>query len=250
MSVRKISQEQPPRDTARRLKEWLARLAQKINASLASIQEEIDRIDSDVGSIELGKLDAIEPGASAAYQGWRDLTAEITTRGSGANNPTWTKFIDDGAGSQGIFAYEFEHNKNREFWMVFHVDHDYAIGTDIFFHVHFSLQSNSSGNIGWACEYTIAQGHQQGTPSVFSNTSTANMQVAVDANSAYEHHVAEVSVGISDSDLEPDCLILCRFYRDNTVVNNIAASVWGFTADIHYQVDRYSTKNRLPDFYT
>lgn len=199
-------------------------------------------VDTEVGK----KLDRIEPGAAAADYGWRDLTAEVTTRGTGASNPSWQNFRD------GIYAYEFPDTGSiKEFWIFFHLDHDYAVGSEIFFHMHFAPGNTAlAGNVRWGFEFTIAKGHQQGAASVFPSTTTVFATVAVDANSNYEHHVAEISTGVASANLEPDSLVLCRVYRDNTVAGNLAADVYGFTSDIHYQIDRYATKNKSPDFYT
>lgn len=231
MSIfRRIPNEQPPKSTLQELKEWLTRLVVHANGVFKILDDQ--------------KLDHFEPGSDIGNYGWKDLTSGIVTKGTGANNPAWTIFR--GA----IYAYEFQYTKSEEFWMTFHIDHDYAKGTAIFPHVHFALGNYAgAGNVQWDIDYSIAKGHQQGAPSVFAAPTTVSAVLAIDANSQYEHHVAEVSSGITDPDLEPDCLVLIRFSRNNGVGSNLAASIWGFTADIHYQTDRYATKNRSPDFY-
>lgn len=187
------------------------------------------------------------PGPSAEYKdmtGWRDITTEITVRSTGAAAPSFSAFRN------GIYAYEFPHTANREFFMTFHIQHDWKRGTPLYLHVHFAPGNSAlSGNVKWGMEYTIAKGHQQGAGSVFGATQTTSATIAVGASSNYEHHIAELSTGISSSQIEVDSLLLVRFYRDTTVASNFGASVWGFTADIHYQYDRYGTLNKSPDFY-
>ena len=182
--------------------------------------------------------------------GWRDLPTEISVKGSGANNPSFTVFRD------GISLHEFVGagggSAIRECWAEYHLNHDYKPNSDIYLHVHFAVGNTaSSGNVKFNFEYTIAKGHQQGAGSVFSATTTTSAIVAVNAGSNYEHHVAEIAVPISSTKLEVDSVILCRIYRDHSdVQDTFAESVWLIFTDVHYQFDRSGTKNRLPNFYS
>ncbi len=176
--------------------------------------------------------------------GWADIIAPITVRGGGANNPAWVQFRD------GIFGYEFQSSRSNEFWASYHLNHDYALGTPIFPHVHWSPVTAQTGTVRWTLEYTVAKGHQQTTGSVFGHTQTISMLTTISQPSQYMHFVTEVpeAQGLTSSLFEPDALIVARWFRHGAN-DTYPASVIGFTTDIHYQVARASTKNRAPNFY-
>lgn len=56
-----------------------------------------------------------------------------------------------------------------------HIDHDYAMGTSLYFHVHWATASTDIGTVRWGFEYTIAKGHQQ---QAFPATSTVYIEQA------------------------------------------------------------------------
>ena len=172
--------------------------------------------------------------------GWRDLTSEINVKGSGANNPSWATFRN------GISAYSFSASTMTECWMVFHIDHDYKPGSDMYFHTHWSTTGTNTGVVRWGFEYTVAKGHGQ---SAFGATQTVYVEQA-GSGTAYQHMVAETTA-ISSAEFEVDALILMRIFRDSAHVNDTQTGVaFLFTADCHYQADRFATKNRSPNFYT
>ena len=275
MNLFKIPSEQPPFNTESRLKEWLVRLIININAALEDARQYLTGIDSQIASIESDvatnasniatnssdidaielalpgmvadtsyRLTAISPAVDSAYRGWRDNISPIVVKGSGSNNPTWSVFRN------GIYAYEFigTGTSLKEFWSVFHIDHDYLVGSNMYPHVHFAVgNTNATGVVKWFMEYTVAKGHQQ---SAFAATTTVSQTISIDGT-PYKHYVCELSAGISSAEFEPDSMILIRFYRDPADAGDtFAASVWGFTSDLHYQFDRYGTKNKAPNFYS
>lgn len=177
--------------------------------------------------------------------GWRDITSEIRVSGNGNANPNWTAFRN------GIFAYEFQSSRANEFWCTFHIDHDYALGTKVFPHIHWATNSTATGSVRWGIEYAVAKGHAQASGSIFGPSSLIYVTSQVTPGSQFRHYITEVpeALAIPASQLEPDSLILVRFFRDG-VNDTLPASVHAFTADVHYQVARISTRNKAPNFYT
>ena len=172
--------------------------------------------------------------------GWRDIVGSATVKGSGANDPSWSTFIS------GINAYSLSATTMKELWFTFHIDHDYAVGTTIYPHVHWATTGTNTGVVRWGFEYTIAKGHNQ---SAFPTSTTVYVEQA-GSGTAYKHMVAEVAAGISSAELEPDSLILMRIFRDASHANDTQTSAaFMFTADIHYQCDRVATINKSPNFY-
>lgn len=178
--------------------------------------------------------------------GWRDLLSSIEPRG-GTNSPTWTSFRN------GLYAYAFPSTKMTEVFSTYHIDHDYAMGTKVFPHLHFTVNSTVSGTVRIGFEYSVAKGHQQSVGSIFNATTTIYVNIDINgATDRYKHFVAEVSEldAIPSTLLEPDSIVMMRIFRDHTVANNYTGNIFGLQADLHYQVGRLFTKNKSPNFYS
>lgn len=172
--------------------------------------------------------------------GWNDITSDINVRGTGSNDPTWSLFRNN------IYGYSFGTNTMNQAWITFHIKHDYAVGTPIHLHTHWSTTGTDTGVCRWGFEYTIAKGHQQ---SQFGTTNSYYVEQQ-SLGVPYTHMVAETA-GILSDELEPDSLVLVRVFRDASHANDtLSDAAFLFTADIHYQCDRMSTKNRIPNFYS
>lgn len=184
-------------------------------------------------------------------EGWRDLTADLSAgKVAGSNVPTWAVYRASGSSpvGSGIYAYSFAAASMNEVWITFHVDHDYANGTAIYPHVHFSPTTTSTGTVVWGFEYSIALGHDQ---EAFPATSTIYKHYNIASNKQYQHLIAEVSDDDAPlkANLEPDSLILMRVFRDGgAAADDFPDAVTAFTVDIHYKATRFATKNKAPDF--
>lgn len=141
----------------------------------------------------------------------------------------------------------------------FHIPHDYAPGTDIFIHSHWShiATTVTGGSVDWSFECSYAKGHNQaafGAPITAVGTSNASV-------TQYQHILTDIQLSAAapsgtqlDTDnIEPDGIIMCRIYLS---ANNITVSGGGVPdpflhfVDIHYQTTgMIGTKNKSPDFY-
>lgn len=183
---------------------------------------------------------------AAPNYGWNDLLGEVVTRGVGATDPGWALYRN------GIYAYQFA--VNDECWQNFHVLHDYAPGTDLYIHAHWSHNAAAVtlGSVTWTFEITYAKGHNQAafpatkTISVTQNASTTQ----------YRHMIAEVQFTNAGGDathidralLEVDGVIMVRCYLSANSMNGGAVPFLHFI-DIHYQSTGTATKNKAPNFY-
>lgn len=174
---------------------------------------------------------------------YRDLTADITVRGSGAADPAWSVFLSP------IRAYEFSATVEKECWLTFHVPHDYVPGTDIYLHAHWGNAAAvpNTGNIVWGFDYSYAKGYNQGA---FPAATTSTVTQACPAT-RYQHNIAETAA-ITIAGMEVDGLILCRVYRKAAdAADTLTDTAFLFTADIHYQSTNIGTKQKNgPAFYT
>ena len=182
--------------------------------------------------------------------GWRDLRAEIRTRGVGSSDP------NDATYRVNIKAYTF--SVGDEAWIEFHIPHDYVDGTDIHLHFHWSHNSGSvtGGSVTWGANVTYAKGHDQAAfPATVNPTLVANA-----STTQYRHLVSEVQLSasapsatqIDTDDLEPDGIILARVYlsANNMTASNGVPDPFLHEVDVHYQSTNIATKDKEPDFYT
>ena len=172
--------------------------------------------------------------------GWKDLTSDIKSSGVGSNDPTWSLMFD------GIYAHKFNNNNMNQCWTTFHIDHDYKLGSPIHLHIHWTTSDAGSGTVRWGFEYTIAKSHQQ---EAFPKSSIVYVEQSC-VPTARTHYVAEITTGLTSNSFEPDTLILVRVFRDAANLKDTCTSqVFGLTVDCHYQIDRFATVNKAPNFY-
>ena len=182
--------------------------------------------------------------------GWADLIGSITASNAGTlNAPDFIKAIDNGAGSQGVYAYAFDPTTEEEVFLVFHIGHDYKVGTNFYPHVHWAPTTTNTGTVRWGVEWTYAN-RDDVTPEVFGATTITYFEQAANGV-ALSHQLIEIGdPGITLTDCAPDTIILARFFRDATHANDTyTGDALAFNLDAHYQIDRYATPNRAPDFY-
>lgn len=179
--------------------------------------------------------------------GWNDLlSTTIVYSGAASNKPVFTTLVGT------IKEYQFL--LNDESYHEFHLPHDYAPGTDLYIHVHWTHNSGSvtSGSVTWQVDATYAKGYGRG---VF-NSPVAIPIVEVAPTVALTHMISEVKLstpggtgGLLDTDLiEADGVIKARL---KLITNSMSAATDPFVhyCDIHYQSTGLPTKNRNFDFW-
>jgi hypothetical protein len=188
------------------------------------------------------KLDHNAPG-----WGWDDITGTLHTD---FNTPgTSPDFV---AYNGNLKARQFD--VNDEAFIELHMPHDYAIGTDIFVHLHWSHNSLTvtSGAPTFVVEGTYAKGHNQaafGTPISVTLTEDANP-------TRFQHMVTEAQFsnaggvgGLLDTSLlEPDGIFLLRVALTGNSIDDGSKPFVHF-CDLHYQTTGLPTKNKNPNFY-
>lgn len=175
--------------------------------------------------------------------GWADLLGAINVRGSGASDPTFAAYT-----GTNFYAYSFSATVMQQFWIVFHVPHDYVPGTDIYLHIHWSnaAATPNTGNVIWGFEYSYAKGYNQ---QAFPASSTVTVTQACPAT-RYQHNIAETTA-ITISGMEVDGLLMVRIYRDAAAGGDTCTdAVFGHMADMHYQSTGVPTKNKNYPFYS
>ena len=173
--------------------------------------------------------------------GWRDTVVQLIPRG-GPTEPPMQLFIG------GLYFFSFSYLDMQEGFASFHVDHDYALGTPLYPHIHWSCATSDIGTVRWGFEYTLAKGHQQ---MAFGPSTTVYVEQSTDGT-PFKHYIAEVpdASAIPGLNVEPDTLIIMRVFRDATHVNDtLNTNAYGICVDLHYQADKATTPNKAPNFF-
>lgn len=199
------------------------------------------------GSNVIGGLGFKVDPAAAAYP-WHDMLGTIRTRGVGATDPA------DAVYRNGVKQYQFA--VNDECWIEFHIPHDYAPGTDLHVHAHWSHDSGAvtGGTITWTFESTYAKGHNQ---AAFPATKTVTLSPTA-STTQYQHMISEIQMStsggsgteIDTDDVEPDGVILMHITLTANAMTGATPDPFLHFVDIHYQSTNVGTKNKINDFYT
>jgi hypothetical protein len=169
--------------------------------------------------------------------GWRDNFANLTAAATGAGTPTLQPFGPSGNSKQRRFGI------NDSVYVVWHIDHDVAVGSTAYMHVHWTSDGVDTGLVAWQINFTGASGHNQAN---FPADTTLTMEQA-GQGSAWRHMILEDTVGFTIP--EVDSLIIAEVKRVAPSTGSNADNIFGLFVDIHYQVDKYATINRAPNFY-
>ena len=191
---------------------------------------------------------------SRTQAGWSDLVQQVIVQAGAPNAPTIQNYRD------GLYFYAFAPSTNNEVYVCFHLNHDYnPNGGDegypgmVYPHVHWSINTTSTGVVRWGIEWTAARRDDSTGTRVFGATSTLYIEHTVAASDQYKHHVNESPTGAGIPNggiLETDALILCRFFRDATHPNDTYPDdVFLLTVDIHYPAFQSQSPNRTPPFF-
>lgn len=157
----------------------------------------------------------------------------------------------------GIKQHQFAVNDEAQ--LSFHLPHDYAPGTNIFIHAHWSHDSAlvTGGSVTWGFELCYAKGHDQGA----FDTTIAIVELQNASLVQRQHMICEAPASIAGgsaslldtADVETDGLIFGRVFLAVNAITVASGPVPGpflHTVDIHYQSTSMPTKRRAPDFWT
>lgn len=169
---------------------------------------------------------------------WKDLICPFQVPAAGATIPVVTQ-IDASAISMPLFQV------NDQLWVSWHMQHDYVLGSDVFFHVHWLATGTNVQPVKWQFTYYHAKGHDQASFAFGGGTVVSAQQ----ASSAQYRHMITETAAVTISGLEPDSAILCEVKRVTNGGTDNTDNVFAFQGDLHYEADVIGTKNRTPPFY-
>lgn len=154
---------------------------------------------------------------------------------------------------------DYSFSVNDEVDGKFHIPHDYAPGTDIFIHVHWShIGTAISGNFSGNFKYTYAKGHNQAAFSAEKDIPVTYATVNIATTPRYQHMITEVQLSSAGGSatlldtalIETDGILLANWVQTAipTITGTIVEPFIHFV-DLHYQSTGIGTKNKSPAFY-
>lgn len=178
---------------------------------------------------------------------WDDLRVPVTsTKLGGTKDPNFAKIIDNGSGSQGLFAYLFDATTEEEVYFACQLPHGWKYETSIHPHVHWSPVANGSAGqkVCWGLEYSIQSinGLFGNSTIIYGDSISGNADPLI-ADTHYLTPLPEISTTGIDS---VSAMILCRLFRDATGsggTDSYAADVALLEFDFHYELDRIGSSN-------
>lgn len=195
------------------------------------------RVSSDAGATNYL---AIEADGTLEFNGnatvWDDLRVTLeAVKVTGANQPAWEKVKDDGAGSAGVYAWNFD--DGDECWFSVQLPHSWKLESTIYPHLHWCAEGDASAaNVGIGLEYTWCD-----TGETFGNTTLLPRDVAGDT--AFKSILSNFSdSGIAGTGHTLSSVLLCRFYRYAAASDNYAGGIFALELDFHYEMDTVGSR--------
>jgi hypothetical protein len=224
-----------------------AKLAQAIGSQTLSnvLTDRVDSIDVVNGDLVVAPVAANKTLAlgSSVYD---DLRVALTSsKTGGSKDPTFAKVKDNGAGSQGVFAYSFHPTNENELYFVAQFPHSKKMGTAIKPHIHWTPATTGSAGqvVSWGLEYTWANysGDFPNTTILFSNTHGP----ADSALTAGRHYITALGTISALANETPSSVLLCRMFRDaggTLATDSYTGNAFGLYVDFHIEIDTLGSR--------
>lgn len=157
----------------------------------------------------------------------------LTAKLRGTADPALEQFKDNGSGSVGCYAYNFDDGDEVFFDVM--LPGWYKEESTIYPYLHWSPESDAdpADNIGIGLEYTWANNSAD-----FGTTTLLTRDVSTGVNKALEHRQhAFASGGITASGKTIRSILKCRLYRQAAVSDNYADGCWFHTFGMRIEMD-------------
>lgn len=162
----------------------------------------------------------------------------------------------------GVNAFAYSNGKQMDFSI--HMPHDWAPGTDVYIHVHWGHNADTSvsGTVNFNFGITYAKGHDQANFGAAVSPAISYNLTNITTTPRYRHRIDEIQLSaaspsatqLDTDDLEPDGLIQGTMTVDLSGVTLTTTSpvnsIYVFTIDLHYQSTSIGTKGKVPNFYS
>jgi len=124
---------------------------------------------------------------------WDDIrVAASNLTKAGNNDPEYTQYKTNGAGSNGIYTWLFVHTADKEVFFEMQLPHKHKAGSDLHVHVHWLPIANGGvgETVSWGLEYSFAQiGGTFGNTTMIYGNSTIPADASIVAD---RHYITEI----------------------------------------------------------
>ena len=170
---------------------------------------------------------------------WDDLRVPLGAFKAGAlADPDWVKLTDNGAASQGLYAWHFDQNTEEELFFAAQMPHGWKLGTTIQPHVHWMPTSTNTGNVIWGLEYAVIE-----LAGVLGNSDIVYATQA-GSGTARQHHRADMTAISMSGIATLSPVITCRIFR-NAAADSYTADAALLEFDFHYEIDTMGSDEPL-----
>ena len=172
---------------------------------------------------------------------WNDYVVPLASAISGKNVPPFIKFMDDGSGSDGVFAFAFEDQSNpgneQSLSFTIQMPHNWKEGSTIYPHLHWSPGDNTNGAVVWGLEYTWIE-YNSSTPQTFPATTVETITASF-TSSDHMHllHSFSAITPNSNQDNISSILVMRIFRNSSNAADTYNGDAFGLSFDIHYEMD-------------
>lgn len=184
---------------------------------------------------------------------WDDLRVPLTPGKIGLlKPPTFAQFMDNGAGSVGVYASLFADQplatNEQQMFFPAQLPHKYKQGTDIEVHIHWSpaVTGGVDEFVKWGLEFTWINidGTFGNTTIIFSDASSASTATSSGDSTliAKKHYITEIGT-ITGSGKNLSSMLECRIFRNSSDADdNLPQSAFGLEVDFHYPINTLGSR--------
>lgn len=182
---------------------------------------------------------------------WKDKEGFAIFNTGGAGAPTISAYR--GGNCRGL---SFALNDKLDYHI--HMPHDWAPGTDLYAHVHWSHNGTAiTGNASFQLDYTYAKGHNQADFAAEKQQTITYATTNIGTTPQWRHRIDEVQLSdatgsgnyLNRGNLEPDGMILIAV-KLTALPTITGGNLFIHMLDLHYQSTGVGTKQKAPNFYT
>ena len=178
---------------------------------------------------------------------WDDLRIEPTARGTGANNPTFEKYFDNGSSSRGVYLYSFDDavgGSEKEVFFTMQMPHSWD-GGSIDMHVHWIGDvADTTAAPRWGLEYNWKEiGAVFGNTTIVYTDGKNYTDSGEDADvTAKKHYVSKFTALVPGTTADGlSSILIGRLFRDSAdagdTYNATGAKCGLLYIDAHFQIN-------------
>jgi hypothetical protein len=180
---------------------------------------------------------------NAAGTWFDDIRIEPTIKTAGSNDPSYTQYVTDGAGSIGLFAYDMDNAsvaQQKEVFFSIQMPHSKKLDSAVHAHVHWTPKTAGTAGhtVKWGLEYSFANigGTFGNSTIVYAHTPVAGSGAI---NVALSHCLTEFADITPPAPEGPSAILWGRLFRYSSHADDTATITVGLLGiDVHVSSER------------